>query len=66
MSLVLILVGILACLTSAVYFLSGVRVVKEYERGVIFRLGRLQGAKGPGMFYVIPCLFFLFCFFYYS
>jgi regulator of protease activity HflC (stomatin/prohibitin superfamily) len=34
--------------------LSGIRVVKEYERGVIFRLGRLIGAKGPGLFYVIP------------
>jgi regulator of protease activity HflC (stomatin/prohibitin superfamily) len=34
--------------------LSGIRVVKEYERGVIFRLGRLIGAKGPGIFYIIP------------
>jgi regulator of protease activity HflC (stomatin/prohibitin superfamily) len=33
---------------------SGIRVVKEYERGVIFRLGRLIGAKGPGIFYVVP------------
>lgn len=34
--------------------LTGIRVVKEYERGVIFRLGRLVGTKGPGIFYVIP------------
>jgi len=34
--------------------LSGIRVVKEYERGVIFRLGRLIGPKGPGIFYMIP------------
>ena len=33
-----------------------IRVVKEYERGVIFRLGRLIGAKGPGWFFVIPVL----------
>lgn len=33
---------------------SAVRVVKEYERGVIFRLGRLVGAKGPGLFFIIP------------
>ena len=26
-----------------------IRIVAEYERGVIFRLGRLQGAKGPGL-----------------
>jgi len=29
-------------------------VVQEYERGVIFRLGRLVGAKGPGLFFIIP------------
>ena len=31
-----------------------IRVVSEYERGVIFRLGRLVGAKGPGLFFLIP------------
>lgn len=31
-----------------------VRVVQEYERGVIFRLGRVVGAKGPGLFFIIP------------
>jgi regulator of protease activity HflC (stomatin/prohibitin superfamily) len=31
-----------------------VRIVSEYERGVIFRLGRLIGAKGPGLFILIP------------
>jgi regulator of protease activity HflC (stomatin/prohibitin superfamily) len=34
--------------------LAAVRVVQEYERGVIFRLGRLVGAKGPGLFFIIP------------
>lgn len=43
--LVLILVIILA---------SAIKIVKEYERGVIFRLGRLLGAKGPGLFVIIP------------
>jgi regulator of protease activity HflC (stomatin/prohibitin superfamily) len=33
---------------------SAVKVVREYERGVIFRLGRLVGAKGPGLFFIIP------------
>jgi regulator of protease activity HflC (stomatin/prohibitin superfamily) len=33
---------------------SAIRVVQEYERGVIFRLGRLIGAKGPGLFFIIP------------
>ncbi|KAK3876838.1 hypothetical protein Pcinc_018412 [Petrolisthes cinctipes] len=33
-------------------------VVQEYERAVIFRLGRLLkgGAKGPGIFFVVPCI----------
>ena len=33
---------------------SMIRVVREYERGVIFRLGRLIGAKGPGVFILLP------------
>ncbi|TET53110.1 MAG: slipin family protein, partial [Actinobacteria bacterium] len=33
---------------------ASIRIVKEYERGVIFRLGRLIGAKGPGLFFIIP------------
>jgi regulator of protease activity HflC (stomatin/prohibitin superfamily) len=37
-----------------IIFISAVKVVQEYERGVIFRLGRLQGAKGPGIFFIIP------------
>ncbi len=31
-----------------------VRILKEYERGVVFRLGRLIGAKGPGIIFLIP------------
>jgi regulator of protease activity HflC (stomatin/prohibitin superfamily) len=30
------------------------KIVQEYERGVIFRLGRLMGARGPGLFFIIP------------
>jgi len=33
---------------------KSIRIAKEYERGVIFRLGRLIGAKGPGLFLLIP------------
>jgi regulator of protease activity HflC (stomatin/prohibitin superfamily) len=35
---------------------AAVKVVQEYERGVIFRLGRLVGAKGPGLFLIIPII----------
>ena len=43
--MILILVMILA---------SAIKIVREYERGVIFRLGRLLGAKGPGLFFILP------------
>lgn len=33
---------------------AAVKIVQEYERGVIFRLGRVIGAKGPGLFFIIP------------
>jgi regulator of protease activity HflC (stomatin/prohibitin superfamily) len=35
---------------------AAVRIVPEYERGVIFRLGRVIGAKGPGLFFIIPII----------
>jgi len=37
-----------------VFLLSGLKVLREYERAVVFRLGRLVGARGPGLVYVIP------------
>ena len=33
---------------------QALRILREYERGVIFRLGKLVGAKGPGMIFLIP------------
>ncbi|MCZ6782507.1 MAG: slipin family protein [Proteobacteria bacterium] len=45
----IILVGILAAL-----FLAGFRILKEYERGVIFRLGRFNGVKSAGLKWIIP------------
>jgi regulator of protease activity HflC (stomatin/prohibitin superfamily) len=37
-------------------FSASVKVVQEYERGVVFRLGRLMGARGPGLILLIPML----------
>lgn len=37
-----------------VFLMQAIRIVAEYERGVIFRLGRLIGVKGPGLFILIP------------
>jgi regulator of protease activity HflC (stomatin/prohibitin superfamily) len=44
-----IIVGVLLVL-----FLSGLRIAQEYQRGVIFRLGRYKGLRGPGLFWIIP------------
>jgi regulator of protease activity HflC (stomatin/prohibitin superfamily) len=38
------------------FFSSAVKVVQEYERGVVFRLGRLVGARGPGLILLIPAI----------
>jgi regulator of protease activity HflC (stomatin/prohibitin superfamily) len=53
MNVLLIGLGAAAVLALLVLFAS-VRIVAEYERGVIFRLGRVVGAKGPGLFLIIP------------
>jgi regulator of protease activity HflC (stomatin/prohibitin superfamily) len=46
--LVIVLVLLFVIATAAI------KIVQEYERGVIFRLGRLVGARGPGLFFLIP------------
>ena len=48
-----IAIGIIAVVFLLVVFMS-VKIAFEYERGVVFRLGRLVGAKGPGLFFIIP------------
>ncbi len=45
---------ILLLLIAAGFLSLSIKVVKEYERAVIFRLGRLLGSKGPGLFFIIP------------
>lgn len=50
-----LLYGIIGALALVVVIIaSAIRIVPEYERGVIFRLGRVIGAKGPGLFFIIP------------
>jgi len=45
--IVLLIIGL-------IFLFSSVKVAREYERGVVFRLGRLLGIKGPGLFILIP------------
>jgi regulator of protease activity HflC (stomatin/prohibitin superfamily) len=52
---VIVLVAVVALILFVLS--SAIKIVKEYERGVIFRLGRVQGrAKGPGLFILIPAV----------
>lgn len=46
--------GLTFIIVVAALIISGVKILKEYERAVIFRLGRMVGARGPGLTYVIP------------
>jgi len=39
-----------------ILLVSGIKILKEYERGVIFRLGRMVDPRGPGIIYVIPVI----------
>ncbi|UZQ55374.1 slipin family protein [Trichothermofontia sichuanensis B231] len=46
---------LLTTLTALLLFLgSGLKLDREYERGVIFRLGRVKGVMGPGLYWIIP------------
>jgi len=49
---VAIFVGIIVVLILS----SAIKVLREYERGVVFRLGRIQPVKGPGLFLIIPII----------
>jgi len=50
------LIGGIIVILLLLFGLSGLRVVYQYERVVIFVLGRLIGAKGPGVFWVPPLI----------
>jgi regulator of protease activity HflC (stomatin/prohibitin superfamily) len=52
---VLAALGVIAFI-GAILLASSVRVLREYERGVVFRLGRLIGQKGPGLIFLIPII----------
>jgi len=47
-------VAIVIIILAVVILPQAIRILREYERGVIFRLGKLLGAKGPGIIFLIP------------
>jgi regulator of protease activity HflC (stomatin/prohibitin superfamily) len=49
-------VVIIVVVLAVIVLPQAMRILREYERGVIFRLGKLQGAKGPGLIFLIPII----------
>jgi regulator of protease activity HflC (stomatin/prohibitin superfamily) len=45
---------VIILLLVVVFILSGIRIAQEYQRGVVFRLGRYSGLRGPGLFWIVP------------
>jgi regulator of protease activity HflC (stomatin/prohibitin superfamily) len=45
---------LIATVVVVVFLLTGLRIAQEYERGVVFRLGRYVGLRGPGLYWIIP------------
>ena len=48
--------GLLVVIALVVLGISGFRIAQEYERGVVFRLGRYQSVRGPGLYWIIPLI----------
>jgi regulator of protease activity HflC (stomatin/prohibitin superfamily) len=53
---IVVAIVVVIVVIGAIVLASGIRILREYERGVIFRLGRLIAQKGPGLIYVIPII----------
>jgi regulator of protease activity HflC (stomatin/prohibitin superfamily) len=54
MAIVVIIVAVVVVILLIILIRASVRILREYERGVLFRFGRLSGVKGPGIFLIIP------------
>ena len=54
--MILAIIIVVVCLIGAIVVLAGasVRVLREYERGVVFRLGRVMTQRGPGLILLVP------------
>ena len=47
---------LIAAAAAVIYALLGIRIAQEYERGVVFRLGRYHSVRGPGLYWIAPVL----------
>jgi regulator of protease activity HflC (stomatin/prohibitin superfamily) len=48
------MIPIVIVVVLVVVLVSGVRIAQEYQRGVVFRLGRYSGLRGPGLYWIVP------------
>lgn len=49
-------ISIVLVVAFLVFIIAGFRIAQEYERGVVFRLGRLRDVRGPGLYWIIPLI----------
>ena len=49
-------ISIVLVVAFLVFIVAGFRIAQEYERGVVFRLGRLRDVRGPGLYWIIPLI----------
>lgn len=50
----LIVIGVMSLIVILVGLVASIKIIREYERGVVFRLGRLQPLRGPGVRWMLP------------
>jgi len=50
------IIGLIVVIFIIIILASGIRVIREWERAPVLRLGRFTGMKGPGIFYIIPVI----------
>ena len=52
--MLILLIGILVIVVALIVLALSLRIVKQYEQGVLFRLGRVHGVRPPGLTFIIP------------
>jgi regulator of protease activity HflC (stomatin/prohibitin superfamily) len=51
-----VLIGSIVAFVVVAFGIAGIRIAQEYERGVVFRLGRYNSVRGPGLYWIIPLI----------
>jgi len=48
--------SVFVCVLIVVFVIAGLRIANQYQRAVVFRLGKLRGIRGPGLYWIIPAI----------